>query len=69
MFDMAGNAIDAMLQIFESVDDFVCAVKSRRCQPNPKYDLIVKEHQAREEAFAEKVRSYFTVEDEIADEQ
>jgi len=64
VFDMAGNAIDAMLQIYETVDDFIYAVKARRCQPNPKYELIVKEHQARQEAFAEKVRKYFTVEDE-----
>lgn len=62
--NMAGNAIDAMLQVYESLDDFVYAIKSRRCKPNPKYDLIVKEHQAREEAFAEKVRQYFTVEDD-----
>ena len=35
VIDMAGNAIDAMLQIYETVDDFVMAVKSRRCAPNP----------------------------------
>ena len=62
VIDMAGNAIDAMLQIYETVDDFVMAVKSRRCAPNPKYDLIVKEHHAQEEAFAEKVRRWFPVE-------
>ena len=68
VIDMAGNAIDAMLQIYETVDDFVIAVKSRRCAPNPKYDLIVKEHHAREEAFAEKVRRWFTVEEDQEDE-
>ena len=36
----------------------------RRCAPNPKYELIVKEHFAREEAFAAKVQEYFTVEDD-----
>lgn len=64
VFDMAGNAIDAMLQICDSFEDFVTLVNMRRCAPNPKYELIVKEHFAREEAFAAKVQEYFTVEDE-----
>ena len=64
VFDMAGNAIDAMLQMSDSVDDFLIQLYSRRCKPNPKYDLVVKEYHARQEAFAEKVRQYFTVEDE-----
>ena len=65
VFDMAGNAIDAMLQICDCVDDFLTLVSSRRCKPNPKYELIVKEYHARQEAYAQKVQSYFTVEDEI----
>lgn len=64
VFDMAGNAIAAMLQICDSFDDFLTLVNMRHCQPNPKYDLIVKEHQAHKEAFARKVKDYFTVEDE-----
>lgn len=68
VFDMAGNAIDAMLQMCDSVDDFLVQVYTRRCRPNPKYDLIVKEHHARQEAFAEKVRQYFTVEEEPEEE-
>ena len=64
VIDMAGNAIDAMLQIYETVDDFIYAVKSRLCQPNPKYDLIVKEHHVKQEAYAAKVRQYFPVEDD-----
>lgn len=65
VFDMAGNAIDAMLQICDSFDDFVSLVNNRRCAPNPKYELIVKEHQARKEAFADKIQKYFTVEEEV----
>ena len=65
---MAGNAIDAMLQICETVDEFIRMIKCRHCSPNPKYDLIVKEHHARQEAFAERVRQYFTVENELGDE-
>ena len=61
---MAGNAVDAMLQCCDSVEDFLTMVHCRNCRPNPKYDLIVKEYQARKEAFAEKVKAYFGVEDE-----
>ena len=43
VFDMAGNAIDAMLQIYD-VPDFLAMVECRECKPNPKYDFIVKEH-------------------------
>ena len=64
VFDMAGNAVDAMLQCCDSVEDFLTMVSMRTCKPNPKYDLIVKEYHARKEAFAEKVKAYFVVEDE-----
>lgn len=64
VFDMAGNAIDAMLQMCDSVDDFLVRLYTRRCRPNPKYEMVVKEYHARQEAFAEKVRQYFAVEDE-----
>lgn len=64
VIDMAGNAVDAMLQCCDTVEDFLTLVKTRTCKPNPKYDLIVKEHHARKEAFAEKVKAYFTVEDD-----
>lgn len=64
VFDMAGNAIDAMLQVCDSFDDFVTMVNMRKCAPNPKYELIVKEHHARQEAFAQKVKDFFTVEDD-----
>ena len=63
VFDMAGNAIDALLQIY-SVEDFQALVRMRQCAPNPKYDLIVKEHHARQEAFAQKVKEYIDVEDD-----
>ena len=55
VFDMAGNAIDAMLQIYDSFDDFVSVLNARQCKPNPKYELLVKEHHARQEAWAERV--------------
>lgn len=64
VFDMAGNAIDAMLQICDTFDDFRTLVSNRQCKPNPKYEFIVKEHYARQEAFAQKIKRLFTVEDE-----
>ena len=64
VFDMAGNAIDAMLQIYDSVDTFLSVLSARQCKPNPKYDLLVREHHAREEAYAQRIRQYFnTLED------
>lgn len=66
VFEMAGNAVDALLKIY-SVEDFLSLVNCRQCKPNPKYDLIVKEYHARQEAFAERVRSYITLEDDDED--
>lgn len=64
VFDMAGNAIDAMLQIYDNIDDFMSVLNARKCKPNPKYELLVKEHHARLEAFAEKVKVYVDVVDD-----
>lgn len=66
VFDMAGNAIDALLQIY-SVEDFLERVEHRQCQPNPKYEVIVKEYHARQEAWAAKVRSFFTVDEDTGE--
>ena len=54
-----------MLQICDSFDDFLTLVNNRKCAPNPKYELIVKEHEARKEAYSEKVRTFFTVEEDV----
>ena len=59
VFDMAGNAIDAMLSICDSFDDFQTLLKCRTCKPNPKYDLLIKEHHARQEAYAAKLKDLF----------
>lgn len=64
VFDMAGNAIDAMLQICDNMDDFMTLLDSRHCKPNPKYELLVKEHYAQQEAWAEKIRQYIDTEDD-----
>lgn len=63
VFDMAGNAIDAMFRICGNVSDFMTLLSSRRCAPNPKYDRLVDEHYARQEAWAAKVRRYIDIED------
>lgn len=64
VFDMAGNAIDAMVQICDDMDDFMTLLHSRRCKPNPKYELLVKEYYARQEAWAVQVRKYIDTEDD-----
>ena len=63
VFEMAGNAIDAMLQIY-SMEDFVSMVHARTCAENPKYELIIKEYHAKQEAWARKVKEYISVEDD-----
>lgn len=50
----AGNAIAAMLEMYE-YRDFIAIINSRPCAPNPKYDLIVKAHHAKQEAFAQRM--------------
>ena len=35
VFDVAGNAIDAILQMCDSVDDFLVRLYTRRCRPTP----------------------------------
>ncbi len=61
VFDMAGNAIDAMLKICGNTDDFFSLLNGRHCSPNPKYEKLVNEHYARLEAWAAKVREYIDV--------
>lgn len=65
VFDMAGNAIDAMLKICGNTTDFMTLLSARRCSPNPKYDRLVEEHYARQEAWAAKVRQYIDVDDPL----
>ena len=62
VFEMAGNAVDALLQMYGE-QDFMTLLHNRQAKPNPKYELIVKAHHARQEAWAKKVRSFFTVEE------
>lgn len=64
VFDMAGNAIDAMVQICDDMDDFMSLLHSRRCKPNPKYELLVKEHHARQEAWAVQIRKFIDTEED-----
>ena len=41
--NQAGNAIDAMIQMY-GVDEVVHMIETRPCAPNPKYDLLVRNH-------------------------
>lgn len=64
VFNIAGNAVAAMLEILD-YRDFTALVNSRRCAPNPKYELLIKEHHAKQEAYANKMKLLFPVEDEL----
>lgn len=64
VFEMAGNAIDAMLQIY-SMEDFISLVNARQCAPNPKYELIIKEYHAKQEAWARKVKEFISIEEDV----
>lgn len=44
--NQAGNAIDAMIQIY-GLEEFGQMIADRPVAPNPKYDMVVKEHRAR----------------------
>lgn len=43
VFNQAGNAIDACIQMY-GVDEFVKMVEEREVKPNPKYKMIVEQH-------------------------
>ena len=63
--DMAGNAIAAMLEICGSTDEFERLIAARQCKPNPKYDVILKEHHAKLEAFAARARALIQLDDDL----
>lgn len=54
--NQAGNAIDAMIQIY-GIDEFVEMIKERPVMPNPKYEMIVKQH--RYEVLIQQVQRLF----------
>ncbi len=45
VFEMAGNAVDACLQMYGPVE-FMRMLHDRPCAPNPKYLRIIEEHRA-----------------------
>lgn len=42
--NQAGNAIDAMLKMY-GVDEFAGMIADRPTKPNPKYDMVVRQHE------------------------
>ena len=52
--DMAGNAVAAMIDVCGSLDDFFTLIENRSCAPNPKYEIMLKEHHAYLESLARK---------------
>ena len=59
--NQAGNAIDACIQMY-GIYEFQSMIEERDTLKNPKYDLLVQQH--RHEVLAERVRRWFTVEDD-----
>ena len=57
----AASTMSAMLSICDSFEDFQTLLNCRTCKPNPKYDLLIKEHHARQEAYAAKLKGLFGV--------
>lgn len=45
VFDHAGNAISALLQIYDT-ETFLQKLKERKCRPNPKYTNMIEQHKA-----------------------
>lgn len=54
--NMAGNAIACMMEICGSMRDFQVLINSRPCQPNKKYEILIKEHHAHLEALAKEAK-------------
>ena len=54
--NQAGNAIDAMIQVY-GLNEFARMIEERPVAPNPKYQLLVREH--RHHALAAWVQRYF----------
>lgn len=63
VFNLAGNAVSCMVE-FYGVDDFLSQLEARTCKPNPKYDVILSEHQARMEAWRARVADFLDLEEE-----
>ena len=54
--NQAGNAIDAMIQIY-GLEEFGKMIEERPVMPNPKYDLMVKQH--RYDVLMYRIQKYF----------
>ena len=66
--NMAGNAIAALLDCY-STDDFLTMIRLRSCAENPKYNLIVKEYHAKQEAYAKRAERFMKLLKEKEDEE
>lgn len=54
--NQAGNAIDAIIQMY-GIDEFAKMIEERPVMPNPKYDLLIKQH--RYEVLMSRVLRFF----------
>ena len=64
VINQAGNAIDACIQMY-GVDEFIKMIEERETRPNPKYDMIVKQHQlqVRHDELCRKIMQWFGTEE------
>ncbi len=56
VINQAGNAIDALIQIY-GIDEFEQMIKDRQVMPNPKYDLMIKQHHF--DVLTYRIQKYF----------
>ena len=54
--NQAGNAIDAIIHMY-GIDEFAKMIEERPVMPNPKYDLLIKQH--RREVLMSRVLRFF----------
>ena len=56
VINQAGNAIDCLIKMY-GVDEVLDMIEKRPCAPNPKYDLLVKNHKFNQ--LMQSVQYYF----------
>ena len=53
VFDYAGNAVDCLIDVY-GVKEFLDRINTRKCKPNPKYELIKLQQHQLQEVWAEQ---------------
>ena len=56
VINQAGNAIDCLIKLY-GIDELERMIDERPCKPNPKYDLLIRDHKLNQ--LTEKIRFFF----------